>query len=218
MIGRGSRMRQVYQLIESGRAVRFHRFEFWAKRHGQRLASRAIHLNSPRKLRPFVALKLCRPDRNAARKRTLRHDAGVHTARSRKRKASSKWPKAAQSFLDEVAELPPRSGQAPARLQEREFVRLGGTCSIKLNVRFIAATNKDLRKRYRRKIRLDLFYRLKRVSITMPLSATSGRHPSAFGSLRRAFIPRAPIASPRTLSGRSSLPRPIRLAGNYPRA
>jgi len=62
-------------------------------------------------------------------------------------------PEGGTVFLDEVAELPPTApGQTPARTSGREFVRLGGTSSIKLNVRFIAATTRTSRKRHRRKI------------------------------------------------------------------
>jgi transcriptional regulator with PAS, ATPase and Fis domain len=109
-------------------------------------------------------------------------------------------------FLDEVAELPPTLQAKLLRvLQEREFVRLGGTSSIKLNVRFIAATNKDLQKAVTdEKFRLDLFYRLNVVSVTMPALR---EHPEDITLLADHFVARYSARSNRKVRGLSPAAR-----------
>jgi len=170
MIGRGPRMRQVYQFIERVAPSDSTVLILGESGTGKELASRAIHLNSPRKSRPFVALNCAALTETLLESELFGHERGAFTSAVSQKKGLLEVAEGGTVFLDEVAELPPTLQAKLLRvLQEREFVRLGGTCSIKLNVRFIAATNKDLQKAVAdEKFRLDLFYRLNVVSITMP--------------------------------------------------
>ncbi|HET7108544.1 MAG TPA: sigma 54-interacting transcriptional regulator [Candidatus Acidoferrum sp.] len=170
MIGRGPRMRQVYQFIERVAPSDSTVLILGESGTGKELASRAIHLNSPRKSRPFVALNCAALTETLLESELFGHERGAFTSAVSQKKGLLEVAEGGTVFLDEVAELPPTLQAKLLRvLQEREFVRLGGTCSIKLNVRFIAATNKDLQKAVTdEKFRLDLFYRLNVVSITMP--------------------------------------------------
>jgi transcriptional regulator with GAF, ATPase, and Fis domain len=170
MIGRGPRMRQVYQFIERVAPSDSTVLILGESGTGKELASRAIHLNSPRKSRPFVALNCAALTETLLESELFGHERGAFTSAVSQKKGLLEVAEGGTVFLDEVAELPPTLQAKLLRvLQEREFVRLGGTCSIKLNVRFIAATNKDLQRAVAdEKFRLDLFYRLNVVSITMP--------------------------------------------------
>jgi transcriptional regulator with GAF, ATPase, and Fis domain len=202
MIGRGPRMRQVYQFIERVAPSDSTVLILGESGTGKELASRAIHLNSPRKSRPFVALNCAALTETLLESELFGHERGAFTSAVSQKKGLLEVAEGGTVFLDEVAELPPTLQAKLLRvLQEREFVRLGGTCSIKLNVRFIAATNKDLQKAVAdEKFRLDLFYRLNVVSITMPALR---EHAEDIPLLSDHFISRYSARSNRKVRGLS---------------
>jgi two-component system response regulator HydG len=98
------------------------------------------------------------------------HEKGAFTSAISQKKGFLEVAEGGTIFLDEIGELSPILQAKLLRvLQEREFVRVGGTRSIKINVRFVAATNKDLQKAVREGLfRADLFHRLNVISITLP--------------------------------------------------
>jgi len=206
MIGRGPRMRQVYQFIERVAPSDSTVLILGESGTGKELASRAIHLNSPRKSRPFVALNCAALTETLLESELCGHERGAFTSAVCQKKGLLEIAEGGTVFLDEVAELPPALQAKLLRvLQEREFVRLGGTSSIKLNVRFIAATNKDLQKAVTdEKFRLDLFYRLNVVSITMPALR---EHPEDIPFLTDHFVTRYSARSNRKVRGLSSAAR-----------
>ena len=170
MIGRGPRMRQVYQFIERVAPSDSTVLLLGESGTGKELASRALHLNSPRKSCPFMALNCAALTETLLESELFGHERGAFTSAIAQKKGLLEVAEGGTVFLDEIAEMPLTIQAKLLRvLQEREFVRLGGTRPIKLNVRFIAATNKDLQKSVREeKFRLDLFYRLNVVSLSMP--------------------------------------------------
>ncbi len=170
MIGRGPRMRQVYQFIERVAPSDSTVLILGESGTGKELASRALHLNSPRKSFPFMALNCAALSETLLESELFGHERGAFTSAITQKKGLLEVAEGGTVFLDEIADMPLAIQAKLLRvLQEREFVRLGGTRSIKLNVRFIAATNKDLQKAVREeKFRLDLFYRLNVVSFSMP--------------------------------------------------
>jgi Nif-specific regulatory protein len=206
MIGRGPRMRQVYQFIERVAPSDSTVLILGESGTGKELASRAIHLNSPRKSRPFVALNCAALTETLLESELFGHERGAFTSAVCQKKGLLEVAEGGTVFLDEVAELPPTLQAKLLRvLQEREFVRLGGTSSIKLNVRFIAATNKDLQKAVTdEKFRLDLFYRLNVVSITMPALR---EHPEDIPLLADHFVSRFSARSNRKVRGLSPAAR-----------
>ncbi len=206
MIGRGARMRQVYQFIERVAPSDSTVLILGESGTGKELASRAIHLNSPRKSRPFVALNCAALTETLLESELFGHERGAFTSAISQKKGLLEVAEGGTVFLDEVAELPPTLQAKLLRvLQEREFVRLGGTSSIKLNVRFIAATNKDLQKAVTdEKFRLDLFYRLNVVSISMPALR---EHPEDIPLLTDHFVSRYSARSNRKVRGLSPAAR-----------
>jgi transcriptional regulator with GAF, ATPase, and Fis domain len=206
MIGRGSRMRQVYQFIERVAPSDSTVLLLGESGTGKELASRAIHLNSPRKSRPFVALNCAALTETLLESELFGHERGAFTSAVCQKKGLLEVAEGGTVFLDEVAELPPTLQAKLLRvLQEREFVRLGGTSSIKLNVRFIAATNKDLQRAVTgEKFRLDLFYRLNVVSITMPALR---EHPEDIPLLTDHFVSRYSARANRKVRGLSPAAR-----------
>jgi two-component system, NtrC family, response regulator HydG len=206
MIGRGTRMCQVYQFIERVAPSDSTVLILGESGTGKELASRAIHLNSPRKSRPFVALNCAALTETLLESELFGHERGAFTSAVCQKKGLLEVAEGGTVFLDEVAELPPTLQAKLLRvLQEREFVRLGGTSSIKLNVRFIAATNKDLQKAVSdEKFRLDLFYRLNVVSITMPALR---EHPEDIPLLTDHFVSSYSARSNRKVRGLSPAAR-----------
>jgi Nif-specific regulatory protein len=170
MVGHSARMRDVYQFIErvapSDSTVLIH----GESGTGKELAARAIHKNSTRKEQPFLALNCAALTETLIESELFGHERGAFTSAICQKKGLLEVAEGGSVFLDEVGELPPTLQAKLLRvLQEREFVRVGGTRSIKLNVRFLAATNKDLQKAVREeKFRVDLFHRLNVISVTMP--------------------------------------------------
>jgi Nif-specific regulatory protein len=170
MVGHSARMRDVYQFIErvapSDSTVLIH----GESGTGKELAARAIHKNSTRKEQPFLALNCAALTETLIESELFGHERGAFTSAICQKKGLLEVAEGGSVFLDEVGELSPTLQAKLLRvLQEREFVRVGGTRSIKLNVRFLAATNKDLQKAVREeKFRVDLFHRLNVISVTMP--------------------------------------------------
>jgi transcriptional regulator with GAF, ATPase, and Fis domain len=134
------------------------------------LAARAIHKNSPRKDQPFVPLNCAALTETLLESELFGHEKGSFTSAICQKKGLLEVAEGGSVFLDEVGELSLTLQAKLLRvLQEREFVRVGGTRPIKLNVRFLAATNKDLQKAVRENsFRADLFHRLNVISFTLP--------------------------------------------------
>jgi len=170
MVGQSPRMRDVYQFIErvapSDSTVLIH----GESGTGKELAARAIHKNSTRKEQPFVALNCAALTETLLESELFGHEKGAFTSAICQKKGLLEVAEGGSVFLDEVGELSLTLQAKLLRvLQERELVRVGGTRSIKLNVRFLAASNKDLQKAVREeKFRADLFHRLNVISVTMP--------------------------------------------------
>ena len=170
MVGRSARMREVYQFIERVAPSDSTVLICGESGTGKELAARAIHKNSPRKSQPFVGLNCAALTETLLESELFGHEKGAFTSAISQKKGFLEVAEGGTIFLDEIGELSPILQAKLLRvLQEREFVRVGGTRAIKINVRFLAATNKDLQKGVREeKFRADLFHRLNVISITLP--------------------------------------------------
>jgi transcriptional regulator with GAF, ATPase, and Fis domain len=170
MVGRSPRMREVYQFIERVAPSDATVLIGGESGTGKELAARAIHKNSPRKNHPFVALNCAALTETLLESELFGHEKGAFTSAVCQKKGFLEVAEGGTVFLDEVGELSPILQAKLLRvLQEREFVRVGGTRPIKINVRFLAATNRDLQKAVQdEKFRGDLYHRLNVISITLP--------------------------------------------------
>jgi len=137
---------------------------------GKELVARAIHKRSARSARPFVAVNCAAIPASLIASELFGHERGAFTGALQRRQGKFELADGGTIFLDEVGELPSDTQVALLRvLQEREFERVGGSRPIRVDVRVIAATNRDLQSAIaERAFRSDLFYRLNVFPVEMP--------------------------------------------------
>ena len=137
---------------------------------GKELVARAIHQRSDRASRAFISVNCATFAPSLISSELFGHEKGAFTGATQRRLGRFELADGGTIFLDEVGELPPDTQVALLRvLQEREVERVGGTQSIKLDVRVIAATNRDLNTAVSSgSFRRDLFYRLQVFPIEIP--------------------------------------------------
>ena len=137
---------------------------------GKELVARAIHRRSGRSSYPFVSLNCAAIPRDLIASELFGHELGAFTGATQRRLGRFELATGGTLFLDEVGELPAETQVTLLRvLQEHEFERIGGAGSIRVDVRVIAATNRDLEEAIRAgTFRSDLFYRLNVFPIEVP--------------------------------------------------
>lgn len=170
MIGESQRMRDVYQFIARVAPTSSTVLIWGESGTGKELAARAIHLNSPRKSKPFVAVNCAALTETLLESELFGHEKGAFTGAVAQKKGKLEVADGGTLFLDEVGEMPQLLQAKLLRvLQEREFERVGGTRTLKVDIRLVAATNKDLEEAIRQgTFRQDLYYRLNVVALSMP--------------------------------------------------
>lgn len=170
MVGSSPRMQAVYELIRKVAPLNSTVLIQGETGTGKELVARAIHCNSPRSSRQFVAVNCAALTETLLESELFGHERGSFTGAVAQKKGKLEVAQGGTLFLDEVSEM---SAGLQAKLlrvlQEREFERVGGTHPIKADVRVISATNKSLVKMVDdEEFRKDLYYRLNVVAITMP--------------------------------------------------
>ena len=137
---------------------------------GKELIARAIHNRSKRSNRAFIRVNCAAIPQSLIASELFGHEKGSFTGATQRRLGRFESADGGTIFLDEVGDLPPETQVALLRvLQEREFERVGGTQSVSVDVRVIAATNRDLTKAVAEGLfRQDLYYRLNVVPIRLP--------------------------------------------------
>jgi two-component system NtrC family response regulator len=137
---------------------------------GKELVAKAIHFNSPRGSKPFVAVNCAALAETLLESELFGHEKGSFTGATSRKKGRFELADGGTLFLDEIGELPQSTQVKLLRvLQERTFERVGGEDPIRVDIRVIAATNKSLREEMLEgRFREDLFYRLNVVRILLP--------------------------------------------------
>jgi len=137
---------------------------------GKELIAGAIHFNSPRKEGPFIKINCAAITESLLESELFGHEKGAFTGADRRKEGKFYLANGGSLFLDEVSEMPLTMQVKLLRvLQEREITRVGGEEVIKIDVRLIVATNKDLQKMIQNgSFREDLYYRLNVVNLDVP--------------------------------------------------
>ncbi|MBF8295553.1 MAG: Response regulator [Bacteroidetes bacterium] len=137
---------------------------------GKELIAKAIHFASDRKDRPFIAVNCAAFNENLLESELFGHEKGAFTGADRQRRGRFEMASGGTLFLDEIGDIPPATQVRLLRvLQEQQFERVGGSETIQVDVRVIAATNKDLEDAIKKgAFREDLFYRLNVIAIEIP--------------------------------------------------
>lgn len=170
IVGRSASMQEVYRMVERvsrSRATVLIRGESGT---GKELVAKAIHYLSDRAKEPFIAVSCAAIPETLLESELFGHERNAFTGANAQRIGRFEAAHRGTLFLDEIAEITPAVQVKLLRvLQERQFERLGGNKTIEVDVRVIAATNKDLEAmvRYNR-FREDLYYRLQVIQIYLP--------------------------------------------------
>jgi Nif-specific regulatory protein len=170
LVGESARMKEVYQFLKRVAPTESTVLIEGESGTGKELAARALHRNSPRANKPFVAINCAAIPETLLESDLFGHERGAFTGAASLKKGRLEVADSGVVFLDEIGELAPALQVKLLRvLQEREFERVGGTHPIKVDIRLIAATNCNLDQAVREgAFRRDLYYRLAVLKVTMP--------------------------------------------------
>ena len=170
IIGRSSKMRQIYELIRRVADTNATVLITGESGTGKELMARAIHKQSQRHTRPFVSVNCAAISEHLIESELFGHERGAFTGAIEKHLGKFELAHTGVLFLDEVSTLRSDLQAKLLRvLQEREFERVGGSKTIRVDVRIVAATNQDLKQMIAsHTFREDLFYRFNVVPIHVP--------------------------------------------------
>jgi two-component system response regulator PilR (NtrC family) len=170
LVGKSKAMQEVYDLILKVAASRVNVMITGESGTGKELVAKAIHSNSDRRDKPFIPINCGAIPENLLETELFGHEKGSFTGAIQQKTGLFEIANGGTLFLDEIGELPQMMQVKLLRvLQEREIRRVGGTKDIQIDVRLVAATNKDLEIEVAAgKFREDLFYRLNVVRLHLP--------------------------------------------------
>ncbi len=170
IIGSSKPMQEVFWTIEKVAPSRATALLLGESGTGKELVARAIHEASPRKDAPFIKVNCAALPENLLESELLGHDKGAFTGATAAKPGRFELADGGRIFLDEIGEMPLLLQAKLLRvLQERQFERIGGTRTLTVDVRVIAATNVNLEESVRQGLfRADLYYRLNVIPLTLP--------------------------------------------------
>src|SRR5262249_10047408 len=170
---------------------------------GKELVARALHLLGPRRAKPFIAVNVGALPETLLESELFGHEKGAFTGAAERRLGRFELADRGTIFLDEIGEIPVGTPVKLLRVpEEREFLRVGGTASIRVDVRVVAATNRPLREQVEEgSFRTDLFYRLNVLRIYLP---PLRERPEDISILVRHFIHEYSTQHDRTFHGISA--------------
>jgi two-component system response regulator AtoC len=170
LVGESPAMLQVFDVVQQVAPTRATVLITGETGTGKELVAHAIHNLSPRKSGPFVAVHAAALTTTLLESELFGHEKGAFTGAVERRIGRFEAADGGTLFLDEISEIDPAMQVKLLRvLEERAFERVGGTKTLQVDVRLVAATNKDLKKLVSEgKFRDDLFYRLSVVTVNLP--------------------------------------------------
>jgi DNA-binding NtrC family response regulator len=170
IVGKSKKMQEIYRIIAKVASTESTVLIYGQSGTGKELIARAIHFNSPRGEKPFVPVDCAVLSENLLESELFGHIRGSFTGAVTTKPGLFEVADGGTVFLDEVGNISMAIQAKLLRvLQEREFTPVGGTKSKKVDIRLIAATNKDLEKMIKEEtFREDLYYRLNIVPISLP--------------------------------------------------
>jgi len=170
LIGESPPMRELFRLIEMTAPTSSRVLILGESGTGKELVARAIHAGSPRRKAEFVTVNCAAVPSELIESELFGHERGAFTGASKARRGKFERADGGTLLLDEVGDMPlPMQAKLLRVLEEGEFERVGGTKPIRVDVRVIAASNKDLDAEVRKgTFRLDLYHRLNVVPISLP--------------------------------------------------
>ena len=170
MIGRSKPMLRIYDLIGKVAYSKASVLITGPSGTGKELIAKAIHYESPRKNRPFISVNCGALTETLLESELFGHEKGAFTGAVALKKGRFELADGGTLFLDEIGEMPPSLQVKLLRvLQEMEFERVGGTRSLRVDVRVLSASNRNLKETVAEgSFREDLFYRLNVIHIEVP--------------------------------------------------
>ncbi|HUU81295.1 MAG TPA: sigma-54 dependent transcriptional regulator [Acidobacteriota bacterium] len=170
MVGKSKSMQKVYDIVDKVAQSKASVLITGPSGTGKELIAKAIHYGSPRKNRPFVSINCGALTETLLESELFGHERGAFTGAVAMKKGRFELADEGTLFLDEVGDMPPSLQVKLLRvLQEMEFVRVGGTRTIRVDVRVISASNRNIKEDVARgPFREDLFYRLNVIHIEVP--------------------------------------------------
>ena len=170
MIGKSANMEQVFDFIDTVADSRATVLVTGESGTGKELVARALHYNSSRANGPFIRLNCAALPKDLMESELFGHEKGAFTGAIKQTRGRFEMADGGTLLLDEVSEIDPSLQAKLLRvLQEREFDRIGSTQTIKVDVRIVTTTNRDLTKEVEEgNFREDLFYRLNVIEIGLP--------------------------------------------------
>jgi two-component system response regulator AtoC len=170
IIGRTDSMKKIFHTIKQIADKKSTVAIYGESGTGKELIARAIHFNSYRRNKPFVAVNVAAIPDTLIENELFGHEKGAYTDARERSQGKFELANGGTLFLDEIGELPMTTQVKLLRvLQEKEFTRLGSSASEKIDVRFVVATNRDLEEAMiQKQFREDLYYRVNVVPIRIP--------------------------------------------------
>ena len=170
IIGKSTAIMQIFEMIKAVADTDSTVLISGNSGTGKELVAKALHYNSKRSNKPFIALNCGAISENLIESELFGHKKGAFTGAISDKEGFIKAAEAGTLFLDEISEMPPQLQVKLLRaIQEKEYTPVGTTVSLPVNVRFIASTNRNLMEYVNQgKFREDLFYRLNVVDIHLP--------------------------------------------------
>ena len=200
IVGKSASMRRLLQLVERVAAQDATVLILGESGTGKELIARAMHQGSPRRNKPFMAINCAALTETLLESELFGHEKGAFTGAVAQKKGKLEVAEGGTVFLDEIGELAPALQAKLLRvLQQREFERVGGTRTMPLDVRIVAATNRDLSAEVKRGgFREDLFHRLNVVALRMP---PLRERPEDIPLLAEHFLRKSAVRMGRVMAG-----------------